>query len=102
DEYGRHVGNALIPRTAALPRPVFSITCASVLADRSSPIAARRRIDTNGSASMTIAYPITPMAGRSRTGRPAYQTNAAEISSATPSAHAVGGIAARSAGVGLI
>src|SRR5204863_9250630 len=55
-----------------------------------------------GRASMTIAYPTTPTAGRRRTGRPAYQTKAAESSRATPSANAVGGIAARSAGVRLI
>ena len=55
-----------------------------------------------GTTIMVSAYPITASAGRGWAGRPACHTKAAETSKAIPNASAVGGIAARSAGVRLI
>src|SRR5262245_40894572 len=78
------------------------MTCAIVTLERSSPTAAISRPDTTGVAITTTAYTITSSAGRGCCARPAYHTIAADTSTTTPRASAVGGIAARSAGVSAI
>src|SRR2546429_545169 len=93
---GRRRRNVRRARGAGAP-PRARAARARAGAERSSPTAASRRPLTSGIAITTMAYPAITARGR-RIRAPA-ATHAAETNSTTPSASAVGGIAAFSAGV---